>query len=146
MEKRRRAKTAPRGRAGRRNRQRPIERPPLPEDASLVEWSEYVGFVAPSVPPALIERVVRKNEATYASRELPMSLYDIDYYVEEVEAGPVDDYIAIGQAGHGINSSAITYALVFTPIAVFVQCGWGGGVDADEAKSTDAVMRCSGLR
>jgi hypothetical protein len=65
-------------------------------------------------------------------------MYNVQRFVFEVLIGPVDDYVAVAHAGHSSNSYAISYALVYGPIAVFVQCGWGG-VYMDKAESTAAV-------
>lgn len=50
----------------------------------------------------------------------------------------VGDYVAVSHAGHGVNSYAITYHLVYRELALFAQVGWGG-IYMDVRKTTAAV-------
>lgn len=54
--------------------------------------------------------------------------------VDEVLQETPEDYVAVSHAGHGVNSYSINYALVSTPLALFLQTGWGGVyMDADRS-------------
>ncbi len=76
---------------------------------------------------------------TYGTRPtLPASLYDIHTFVEEAAESPVDDYLLMGHDGHGINSYAMHYYLVYGPLALFVQIGWGGAY-MDKAQSVNGM-------
>ncbi len=55
-----------------------------------------------------------------------MDTYMFAPYLEEVLAGPVDDYVAVTHGGHGINSMSLNYLLVSSPIVVMSQVAWGG--------------------
>jgi len=67
-----------------------------------------------------------------------MDMYMFDRYVDEALAGPVDDYLAISHAGHGVNSYGLNYHLVCGPLALFTQNSWGG-VYTDPAESRAGV-------
>jgi hypothetical protein len=68
----------------------------------------------------------------------PMDMYMFDRYVDEAGTGPVDDYVAVSHAGHGVNSYGLNYHLVYGPLALFTQNGWGGGY-ADPAKERESI-------
>jgi hypothetical protein len=53
-------------------------------------------------------------------------MYTFNKYPLEAIRGRAPEYVAIGHVGHGINSYAITYQLVYGPVACFVQSAWGG--------------------
>jgi hypothetical protein len=55
-----------------------------------------------------------------------MAMYMFDRYVDEALARPVENYLAISHAGHGGNSYGLNYHLVYGPLALFTQNGWGG--------------------
>jgi hypothetical protein len=48
------------------------------------------------------------------------------YPVHGVFAGQATDYVAVNHSGHGVNSYAITYQLVYRGLAIFTQVAWGG--------------------
>jgi hypothetical protein len=56
-----------------------------------------------------------------STRPLPWSLYALDRYVDEATGG-AEPYLAIGQAGPGVNSWAMHYYLLSDELQVFV-CG-----------------------
>ena len=70
-----------------------------------------------------------------------------DTYPLEAVTGPVDDYVAVSHAGHGINSYGLNYHLVFGWIAVFVQVGWGGAYHGnDSVQRIEAwFSKCGGV-
>lgn len=84
------------------------------------------GLPFPYIPPEMRPAIHRIGEAVYGTHEHAESLYDIAPFVEEAATQPVEDYILLGEAGHGINSYAIHYYLVRGPLAVFIQKSWGG--------------------
>ncbi len=55
-----------------------------------------------------------------------MQMYGFHRYLGEAVAGRIDNYVAVSHAGHGVNSYAINYHLVYGRVALFVQLGWGG--------------------
>lgn len=96
---------------------------------------EGAGLIAPPVPAALAPRLRDQGPWVFASREIDaMAMYMFGRYLVEAVAWPVEDYVAVSHAGHGANSFGLNYHLVYGPIAVFAQTGWGGAyMDAEES-------------
>jgi hypothetical protein len=87
---------------------------------------ENAGLVVPPVPATLEPRLVERGHWVFATREIdPMAMYSFDRYVVETVTESVEDYVAVSHAGHGLNPSGLNYQLVYGPIAVFAQTGWG---------------------
>ncbi len=85
------------------------------------------GLSEPPVPAAVEPALQSPEEWLFATREMdPVDMYLFEPYLIEVLAAPVEDYFALSHAGHGTNSFAINYQLVFGPIALFAQVPWGG--------------------
>lgn len=95
----------------------------------------------PFVPEQLHDEMHAVRRWCWATRDVePFDMYYFDrYLVEAVVAGP-DDYLAFCHAGHGINSYAITYQVLFGRVALFAQAPWGGG-DMDTQKQALAVSQ-----
>lgn len=93
------------------------------------------GLIAPPVPAALEPRLRERQRWAFATREIdPMAMYMFDRYLLEAIAEPVEDYVAVSHAGHGANSYGLNYHLVYGPIGIFAQAGWGGAyTDAGES-------------
>ena len=105
----------------------------------LVRLFEEAELVAPPVPSGLAPKLRQQQRWVFTTRRIdPLAMYMHGPYVAEAVAEPVDDYIAISHAGHGVNSYAINYHLVHGPLAVFAQTAWGG-VYQDRARSSAAV-------
>jgi hypothetical protein len=62
----------------------------------------------------------------FSTREIEMSPYNLQHYVNEVERTQVKDYAVLSHSGHGVNSYAIQYYLVQGPLRMFLHLGWGG--------------------
>ena len=91
----------------------------------------------PPLPDDLASRLRRFGDHVYATRELNYGPYTMNALVAEaVRSGQTDDYAVIGFDGHGVNSWAMHYILVRSPLALFLQFAWGGAyMDADAARS-----------
>jgi hypothetical protein len=77
-----------------------------------------------------------------------MAMYFFDRYWKEPFVRRTQSYVAFSHAGHGINSYAITYQLVDSPLALFVQEGFGGGYSNKrrDRQSVKAMFgRCAAL-
>lgn len=115
---------------------------------SASELFRGAGLLAPPVPQRLAATFVRHGDWFFATRDPPGHMYNVAWFAAEVATALVDDYVAVAHAGHGVNSYAISYALVYGPLAIFTQCGWGG-VYMDQTDSTHAVNEmfelCSAL-
>lgn len=96
---------------------------------------ESAELIAPPVPAPLEPYLRERERWAFATREIdPMAMYSFDRYLLEAVAASVDDYVAVSHAGHGANSYGLNYHLVYGPIAVFAQTGWGGAyMDAEES-------------
>lgn len=62
----------------------------------------------------------------FSTREIKMSPYNVQYYLEEVERTHVEDYVILAHSGYGVNSYAIQYYLVQGPLRMFLHLAWGG--------------------
>ena len=101
---------------------------------------ESAELIAPPVPARLEPRLRELGSWVFATREIdPMAMYLFGRYLVEAVAASVEDYVAVSHAGHGVNSYGLNYHLVYGPIAVFAQTGWGGGY-------MDAVKCAAGVR
>jgi hypothetical protein len=108
---------------------------------------EGAGLLAPPVPEHLAANFVERGRWFFASRKPPGNMCNVPQFASEVAAEPVSDYVAVAHAGHGINSYAISYALVYGPLAVFTQCGWGGVYmdHGDTAAVSEMFLLCGAL-
>lgn len=100
----------------------------------LVHKFEHKGLPVPPVPEALRPRLRRQGSWCWTTREVDtreMYLFRPHPLVEVL--GPdAPEYVAVSHDGHGLNSYAITYHLVYRGLALFVQVAWGGiYMDAD---------------
>jgi len=93
------------------------------------------GLLAPPVPDSLAGTFQERGPWTFASRDLGRhSLYAFRRFVNEGLNANCPEYIAVGHAGHGINSYAMHYFLVYGPVALFLQIPYGGAyMDPAEA-------------
>lgn len=55
-----------------------------------------------------------------------MSPYAFEEYVHEGTGKGVRDFLVLAHAGHGANSYALSYYLVWKPLRLFLQLSWGG--------------------
>jgi hypothetical protein len=101
---------------------------------------EQHGLGEPPLPAALTPRLVRLDKWLWSTRELDRAaLYDPELFLREAST-PVDDYVAIGETGHGANSWFLTYQAVVGCVGLFVQEGWAG-VYMDEPAQAEVLRR-----
>ncbi|NAS26575.1 hypothetical protein GT755_33475 [Herbidospora sp. NEAU-GS84] len=102
------------------------------------------GLAPPPIPVPLRPRLREQQPWVFTTRDIdPDRMYRFDTarehnYLHEALSDPVEDYVAVSHAGHGVNSFSINYFLVYGPVMVFAQALWGG-VYTDRAKTTEAV-------
>jgi hypothetical protein len=119
----------------------------------LVETFRSRGLPVPPVPASLRPALKRRGPWCWATSDGVTGLGMYSWSMEEVEAvltgqGARHSYLAVSHAGHGINSYAVTYHLVYLGLAVFLQDGWGGiymDNDAQAASLADMFRRCQAL-
>ncbi|WP_406291340.1 hypothetical protein [Embleya sp. NBC_00896] len=85
------------------------------------------GLAIPPVPDALRNQLAPRDRWLFATRGMrAFDMYMFERYPIEAVAEAVPDYFAVSHAGHGVNSYALNYHLVYGPLALFVQLPWGG--------------------
>lgn len=105
---------------------------------------EQAGLAFPEISPELAARLKERDRWLFSTRDLDVWPYDLKHYVDEVDGAPVADYALLSHSGHGVNSYAVQYYLVFGPLRVFLHLGWGGVyMDADTAAAN--IRECFSL-
>lgn len=125
----------------------------IPTDAPwqlVVAQFERAGLGVPPAPAGLRSAVRRHEDWLFDSRDTTQqfSMYALHEWVREATSRPVGNYVALGHAGHGLNSYAIHYYLVCGQLALFTQTHWGGVYqDPDEstARVAATLARCAQL-
>jgi len=103
---------------------------------------QEAGLTFPTIPDRVAAGLKEQGNWLFSSRELKMSPYNLQHYVDESD-GP-GEYAILSHSGHGVNSYAIQYYLVSGPLRMFLHLGWGGVyMDADAAASN--VRECFSL-
>ena len=101
------------------------------------------GLPFPTIPKQLSGHMKERGTWCFATRELRVSPYNLQHYVEEGRCA-LGDYAVLCHSGHGVNSYAIQYYLVYGPLRMFLHLGWGGiYMDADAA--TSKIRDCFSL-
>lgn len=100
----------------------------------LAAWCAKLGVAVPPVPEVLRPLLQRQSEHTYATLKPPLSMYDALHWGFSER---LPDFVAVGHAGHGVNSYLLSYALGLGPLRLVVQVGYGGAymalADSQEA-------------
>ncbi len=102
------------------------------------------GLAFPEIPPNLAENLKQRGEWLFSTREIEVSPYDVEHYVDEASEMGVDDYAILSHSGHGVNSYAIQYYLVRGDLQMFLHLGWGG-VYMDAKRAAADIAWCFGL-
>src|SRR5262249_34276133 len=101
------------------------------------------GTAFPNDSQAAFRAYERRTKWCFSTRELRVSPYNLQHYVEE-DRYALGDYAVLCHSGYGVNSYAIQYYLVYGPLRMFLHLGWGGiYMDADVA--TSKVRDCFSL-
>ena len=98
----------------------------------------------PTIPDKLAARVKELDEWLFSTREIEMSPYNLDDYVLEVNETHVEDYAVLSHSGHGANSYAIQYYVVYGALRMFLHLGWGG-VYMNAREARDQIRDCFSL-
>lgn len=95
-------------------------------ESARTQFAE-VGLVFPPVPQELVTEFRSFGPWTWGTRKLdPMKMYLFQHFGDAKAKQRVPrDYVALCHAGHGVNSFALTYHLVYKPIAIIFQVPWG---------------------
>ena len=88
---------------------------------------QEAGLTFPSIPEELAERLKEQGKWLFSTREISISPYNLQHYLCEVN---VEDYVILSHSGHGVNSYAIQYYLVYKALRMFLHLGCGVYMDA----------------
>ena len=117
----------------------------LPPGEATVEWVRETfagaGLPEPHVPPPLAARLTCWGPWTFGTRRVDGVYGLVPELLGELGSGRVDDYLVLGQGGHGVNSYSICYYLVQGALALFLEVGWGGAY-MDGRRRTEEVTAC----
>ena len=108
----------------------------------MVRTLADAGLEPPPVPEPMKNLLHAFGPWHWATREIePMDMYVLLPLAEEVLEGRASDYVAVTHAGHGVNSYSLNLGILFGPIALLVQTGWGGAyMDAHETAQRWGVL------
>ena len=102
---------------------------------------EEAGLAFPDIPQELAERLKEQDKWLFATREVSISPYNLEHYVCEAN---VKDYVILSHSGHGVNSYAIQYYVVYKILRMFLHLGWGG-VYMDAKAAATKIHDCFSL-
>ena len=102
------------------------------------------GLPFPTIPEALAARLEERERWLFSTREIREGPYSLAHYVEEAAEDDVDDYAVLAHSGHGVNSYALQYYLVYRNLRLFLHLGWGGAY-MDPAVTADQIRECFAL-
>jgi len=98
------------------------------------------GLAFPSIPEELARRLKEIGEWCFATRRIKVDPYLLRDYV--MDTGRTrGDYILLAHSGHGVNSYAIQYYLVYRCLRMFLHLGWGGA-HMDNGKERAKIREC----
>jgi len=104
----------------------------------LAAWFRSMDVLPPVIPtPELEQQLSQQHPRMWATQATPAAIDDYLFrpsvdYLRDV----VPDQFAVGHAGHGANSYALSIRAAVGDVALLLQCGWGG-VYRDEAKARE---------
>jgi hypothetical protein len=104
---------------------------------------QKAGLAFPEIPAELAAGLKEQGKWLFSTRDLEMSPYNLDHYVQEEDQAPAA-YVVLAHSGHGANSYAIQYYLVSGPLRLFLHLGWGG-VYMDTEAAASEVRECFSL-
>ena len=102
------------------------------------------GLAFPEIPKDLAAKLKERGKWLFSTREIEASPYDLQHYVDEPDRVLVDDYAILCHSGHGVNSYAIQYYLVYGDLRIFLRLRWGG-VYMDAQRAAADIAWCLGL-
>ena len=85
-----------------------------------------VTLAAPPVPTRMQHQLRRHDGCVWSTRSAdrvdPFQEYQLDDWTQD----PVEDFVTLSHAGHGVNGYGLTLSMAYGPVALMVQSGWGG--------------------
>jgi hypothetical protein len=104
---------------------------------------QEAGLSFPKVPAPLDGELKEQSKWIFSTCKLKMSPYILDYFVEHDPNARVP-YVVLAHSGHGVNSYAIQYYLVTSPLRLFLHLGWGGAYN-EAAADVAKIRECFAL-
>lgn len=80
----------------------------------------------PPIPDAFVSDLEEYGDWFWGTRKIESLYQGVFPLIRELIKSAVPDYLIFGHAGHGINSYAIHYFLVYERLALFMEIGFGG--------------------
>jgi hypothetical protein len=110
---------------------------------SVTSFFRDAGLPVPPLPEPLASKLEDYPGNVWGTRQPSQALYRLAWWVDEVENNWPDDYLVVGQSGHGSGSMALHYFLVQGNLAMLLQLPWGGANDDRDfvASSIDAARK-----
>ncbi|MBM4147273.1 MAG: hypothetical protein FJ240_13545 [Nitrospira sp.] len=102
------------------------------------------GLAFPKIPKELAQRLKQQREWLFSTRKINIPPYNLDYYIHELDIRDVKDYAIVAHSGHGVNSYAIQYYLLYGDLRMLLHLGWGG-VYMDAKETTAKICQCFSL-
>jgi hypothetical protein len=112
------------------------------EKARHVFHEARLGF--PTIPQELAVGLKEQRKWLFSTRKIDISPYNLRHYVHEVDGSHVEDYAVLSHSGHGCNSYAIQYYLVYDLLRMFLHLRWGG-VYMDADATAAKIQECFSL-
>ena len=84
------------------------------------------GLAFPTIPEELAPKLKERGKWVFSTRPIDTSPYNLQHYVNEAEDIRVREYAVLSHSGHGANSYAVQYYLVWGALRMFLHLGWGG--------------------
>jgi hypothetical protein len=108
------------------------------------ELFRQAGLAFPTIPAQLATRLKERDNWLFSTREVDESPYELRSYIGDAHATDVADYAILAHSGHGSNSYAIQYYLVYGALRMFLHLGWGG-VYMDPNRAAATIHECFSL-
>ena len=105
---------------------------------------QEAGLAFPKIPKELAARLKKRGEWLFSTRKISLAPYNLDHYFHELDETNVKDYAILAHSGHGVNSYAIQYYLVYGALRILLHLGWGG-VYMDAKETTTKITECFSL-
>lgn len=101
------------------------------------------GLAFPQIPEELACRLEEEDRWLFSTREVKMSPYNIEKYVDESYYSP-PPYAVLAHVGYGFNSYFLAYYLVFGPLRLFLGLSLGGAYMNHEENVVE-IKKCFSL-
>jgi hypothetical protein len=110
---------------------------PLTDIENARHLFREAGLAFPTIPADLAARLKERDTWLFSTRDVDVSPYLLQHYIKEADEAAGEDYAILSHSGHGVNSYALQYYLVYGALRMFLHLGWGGAymdATADAAK------------